>query len=187
MLRRSLLGHARLVLPRALATAPQKLVLYESNAGYKFKFVCGIGGVYTACWVSYCAADVLFIPESAIASNSFLVAMIGATSMSVGVYLLRTFAGKTVGRLELLGERLRITTYTPFGTEVLRDVPVTDVIPLTPPNDPSRLKTFALPDDIDRVFLVLADKGDVKDEPAFQRVIHGIRPQTKRTRRKKGR
>ena len=58
---------------------------------------------------------------------------------------------------------LRVTTYGPAGGERVDEAPLVDIIPRSAPSDTSRLKTFCLPDDETRAYLVLVDPGSVKD------------------------
>ena len=176
-------------LARSLATAdaddkPDKTtLLFESDQSFKFRALSAFGGVYTSCWAAYVAAEAFVLdPTGSIASNAGLVSLIGASSVTVGAYVVRTLALRTVGRLEIAAPAaapplLRVTTYTPFGGERVDEAPLAAVAPRSDPGDDSRLKTFALPQDDQRSYLVLVDEPDaVKDAAAFARVVSGVAP-----------
>ena len=69
-----------------------------------------------------------------------------------------------------------MTTYGPAGGERVDEAPLVDIIPRSAPSDTSRLKTFCLPDDETRAYLVLVDPGSVKDPESFSRVVSGVAP-----------
>ena len=144
-------------------------LIYESDQSFKFKALSAFGGVYATCWLGYVAADAFIIdPTGAIASNSGIVGFIGVSSVACGAFVVRTLAAKTVGRLVIdsaapAAPTLRVTTYGPAGGERVDEAPLVDIIPRSAPSDTSRLKTFCLPDDETRAYLVLVDPGSVKD------------------------
>ena len=157
-------------------------LIYESDQSFKFKALSAFGGVYATCWLGYVAADAFIIdPAGAIASNSGIVGFIGVSSVACGAFVVRTLAAKTVGRLVIdsaapAAPTLRVTTYGPAGGERVDEAPLVDIIPRSSPSDTSRLKTFCLPDDETRAYLVLVDPGSVKDPESFSRVVSGVAP-----------
>ena len=157
-------------------------LIYESDQSFKFKALSAFGGVYATCWLGYVAADAFLIdPTGAIASNSGIVGFIGVSSVACGAFVVRTLAAKTVGRLVIdsaapAAPTLRVTTYGPAGGERVDEAPLVDIIPRSAPSDTSRLKTFCLPDDETRAYLVLVDPGSVKDPESFSRVVSGVAP-----------
>ena len=175
------LGHVQ---HRCLATQNDETqhLIYESDQSFKFKALSAFGGVYATCWLGYVAADAFIIdPTGAIASNSGIVGFIGVSSVACGAFVVRTLAAKTVGRLVIdsaapAAPTLRVTTYGPAGGERVDEAPLVDIIPRSAPSDTSRLKTFCLPDDETRAYLVLVDPGSVKDPESFSRVVSGVAP-----------
>ena len=157
-------------------------LIYESDQSFKFKALSAFGGVYATCWLGYVAADAFIIdPAGAIASNSGIVGFIGVSSVACGAFVVRTLAAKTVGRLVIdsaapAAPTLRVTTYGPAGGERVDEALLVDIIPRSAPSDTSRLKTFCLPDDETRAYLVLVDPGSVKDPESFSRVVSGVAP-----------
>ena len=194
------LGHLQHFQHRCLATQPRTFrtddentasrrtndesqhLIYESDQSFKFKALSAFGGVYATCWLGYVAADAFIIdPTGAIASNSGIVGFIGVSSVACGAFVVRTLAAKTVGRLVIdsaapAAPTLRVTTYGPAGGERVDEAPLVDIIPRSAPSDTSRLKTFCLPDDETRAYLVLVDPGSVKDPESFSRVVSGVAP-----------
>ena len=159
------------------------LLLFESDQAFKFRALSLFGGVYTTCWFAYVAADALVLdPGGSIATNSGLVSLIGVSSVTVGGYVVRTLASRTVGRLsietsESVAPLLRVQTYTMTGGERFDEAPLADVLPMSDPGDDSKLRTFCLPDDPQRSYLVLVDEEDaVKDAVAFSKVTCGVAP-----------
>lgn len=159
--------------------ASQHLV-YESSQSFKFRALSAFGGVYATCWLGYVAADVFLLdPTGAIASNSGVVGFIGVSSVAGGAYAIRMLASKTVGRLVIdypptSSPTLQVTTYSVAGSERVDEAMLVDVIPRSSPTDTSRLKTFLLPQDETRAYLVMVDPESVKDPQSFAKIVSGV-------------
>ena len=172
--------------PEREREAPPRL-LFESCQSHKFKALSLFGGVYTSCWTAYVVADAFVIdPGGSIATHSGLISFIGLSSVTIGGYVVRTLASKTVGRLEVVTEAaaapvLRVTTYGMTGGERADEAPLSSVKPLSDPNTESKLRTFSLPQDETRAYLVLVDGDDcVKDPAGFATVVAGVAPMAER-------
>ena len=160
--------------------ASQHHLIYESDQSFKFKGLSAFGGVYATCWLGYVAADVFLLdPSGAIASNSGIVGFIGVSSVAGGACAIRMLASKTVGRLVInykpkSAPTLEVTTYSVAGSERVDEAMLGDIIPRSSPTDTSRLKTFLLPQDETRAYLVMVDPESVKDPQSFAKIVSGV-------------
>ncbi|KAJ1454336.1 hypothetical protein M885DRAFT_618127 [Pelagophyceae sp. CCMP2097] len=152
-------------------------LVFDSSQQYKFQSIAAFGSVYTMCWGAYVVSDVYLNPTGSIGANTSLIATIGFTSLAVGAFVMHAFAGKTVGKLQIMytpghAEELEVTTYTPIGGILTKRSPISTVIPQTPLDQPNRLRTFALEDDPNKSYIVLIDQPtDVKDARVFDRLM----------------
>ena len=154
----------------------------RATSRFKFKALSAFGGVYATCWLGYVAADAFLIdPTGAIASNSGIVGFIGVSSVACGAFVVRHARREDrraprhrlrgAGGAHAAGDDLRSA-----GGERVDEAPLVDIIPRSAPSDTSRLKTFCLPDDETRAYLVLVDPGSVKDPESFGRVVSAAAP-----------